>query len=250
MGFNKVKCNFSSSRTLLGKEYILKGLSAYIGESLAHLQDNLLRAGTKLKHNGVDVTTDEILSPTVERLAVLRWMELIHPKLPALVARTFAYDLQRMTLKDIQPQIADGLENFLEELNRDDAPIQVSKAYSAYRSQPRGRSSRGAFNQPWHSRRPTPSDVRKSKPQCRVCQAEKRPFIGHDMASCHFISESERRTLIRSCQVDVDYDDQHYNDDDQVEYAQEDFHNTECLRPVTSTYDANILRVATSPSPT
>ena len=129
----------------------------------------------------------------------------------------------------------------------------MSKAYSTYRSQPRGRSSRGAFNQPWHSRRPTPSDVRKSKPQCRVCQAEKRPFIGHDIASCHFISESERRTLIRSYQVDVDYDDQHYNDDDQLEYAQEkkeDFHNTECLHPVTSTYDTNILRVATSPSPT
>ena len=28
---------------------------------LAHLQDNLLRAGTKLKHNGADVTTDDIL---------------------------------------------------------------------------------------------------------------------------------------------------------------------------------------------
>ena len=34
-----------------------------------------------------------------------------------------------MTLKDIQPQIADGLENYLEELNREEAPIQVSKVF-------------------------------------------------------------------------------------------------------------------------
>ena len=64
---------------------------------LAHLQDNLLLKGSKLKHNETIPTKNEEISPTVERLAVLRWMELIHPKLPALVARTFAYDLQRMT---------------------------------------------------------------------------------------------------------------------------------------------------------
>jgi hypothetical protein len=39
-------------------------------------------------------------------------MELIHPKLPIFVQRTFAYDLQRMTLKDLQPQIVDALDGF------------------------------------------------------------------------------------------------------------------------------------------
>jgi hypothetical protein len=47
-------------------------------------------------------------------------MGLIDPRLPQLVARTFAYDLQRMTLKDIQPQIVNGLDGFLEELRQDD----------------------------------------------------------------------------------------------------------------------------------
>lgn len=177
---------------------------------LAHIQDNLLQAGSKLKHNGVDVTKDELISPTVERLAVLRWMELIHPKLPALVARTFAYDLQRMTLKDIQPQIADGLDNFLEELNRDEAPIQVSKVYAPHRSQPRRpRPSRSAPQQQQHRQRTNAqSTAPRTKLQCRVCRAENRPFMGHDMASCHFIAEAERRALVRAYQIDVDYDEE------------------------------------------
>ena len=79
---------------------------------LSHLQDNLLKKGAKLKHNDKTPTRDEFLCLTVERLAVLRWKELIDPRLPQLVVRTFAYDLQRMTLKDIQPQIANGLEVF------------------------------------------------------------------------------------------------------------------------------------------
>lgn len=119
---------------------------------LSHLHDNLLMRDSKLKHNEKTPTRDEVISPTVERLAVLRWMELLHPKLPHLVARTFAYDLQRMTLKDIQPQIASGLGGFLDELKRDechaaftatyddDEEVQASRVSSEY--PPRGRSSR------------------------------------------------------------------------------------------------------------
>ena len=92
----------------------------------SHLQDNLLTSGSKLQHDESVIAMDEVLSPTVERLAVLRWMELLHPKLPALVARTFAYDLQRRTLKDIQPQIVDCLVGLLDQIHRDE--LQASHA--------------------------------------------------------------------------------------------------------------------------
>ncbi len=52
---------------------------------IAHLQDNTLTKDSPLMYNGDKVSTAETISPTVERLAVLRWMELIHPGLPALV---------------------------------------------------------------------------------------------------------------------------------------------------------------------
>ena len=43
-------------------------------------------------------------------------MELIHPGLAALVQCTFAFDLQKMSLKDLQPQICVAMGDFLEEL--------------------------------------------------------------------------------------------------------------------------------------
>ena len=94
---------------------------------LAHLQDNLLQKDSKLKHNGAAVEIDEDMSPTVEHIAVLRWMELINPNLSALVQRTFAYDLQRMTLKDMQPQIVDVFDGFLEEVKSACAYVTCQK---------------------------------------------------------------------------------------------------------------------------
>ena len=72
------------------------------------------------------------MSPTVERIAVLKWMELINPSLPSLVARTFANDLQKMTLKDLQPQIVSALDGFLEELRHDE--VKASCAFTPRRT--------------------------------------------------------------------------------------------------------------------
>ena len=88
---------------------------------LDHLQDNLLQKDSKLNHDGEISTTNEEINPTVERLAVLRWIELIHPKIPTLVQRTFAYDLQHATLKDLQPPIADALDGFMDEIQEEEA---------------------------------------------------------------------------------------------------------------------------------
>ena len=63
------------------------------------------------------------MSPTVERLPVLRWMELIHPSLPALL---FSEHL-RSTLKDIKPQVVDALDAFLEEIHSDE--VKFGRVY-------------------------------------------------------------------------------------------------------------------------
>ena len=157
---------------------------------LAHLQDNMLTAGCKLKHDGAAVTKDEDMSPTVERLAVLRWMELIHPSLPALVQRTFAYDLQRMTLKDLQPQIVDALDGFLEELRTDEIKASKSNVSTRFRKPVK----------PWPQSRSTSTSKRPStpKPECRLCKAEGRRFTQHALSDCDHITRAERRSLIRS----------------------------------------------------
>ena len=66
------------------------------------------------------------MSPTTERMIVLRW--LMDPRLPQLVVRTFANDLLTRTLKDIQPQISNNIESFLEEINRNEAHANLVQA--------------------------------------------------------------------------------------------------------------------------
>lgn len=170
---------------------------------LAHLQDNLLKAGSKLKHDGEAVLTDEDISPTVERLAVLRWMELLHPSLPSLVQRTFAYDLQRMTLKDIQPQIVDALDGFLEELKNEE--IKASRSFVQTYSGPRYNKPQFSKS-PFAHRKPNATNPGKprSKKECRLCKAEGRRFFGHHISECNYISHTDKLALARSCLVDPD----------------------------------------------
>ena len=84
-----------------------------------HLEDNLLKRDGKMKHDGVAVDTDEDMIPKVECLAVL-YLILIEPldeDLPGYVTRAFAHVLQSMSLKDLQLQIVDSFDSFLEEIN-------------------------------------------------------------------------------------------------------------------------------------
>ena len=59
------------------------------------IRDNLLLSSGKIKHDGKIPTSDEKLSPTTERLTVLRWLEILHPGLPSHVSQVFAHDLQK-----------------------------------------------------------------------------------------------------------------------------------------------------------
>jgi hypothetical protein len=85
---------------------------------LSHLTANLLKSSGTLQHNKAIPTCDEDLSPTVERLAELRWLELIDSLLPMLVART-----QTRTLKDLQPHFANAMYSLLKQLRSEDAQV-------------------------------------------------------------------------------------------------------------------------------
>ena len=181
---------------------------------LAHLQDNLLKKDGKLKHDGTPVGQDEDISPTVERLAVLRWMEIIDPDLPAHVARAFAHDLQSMTLKDLQPQIVDALDSFLEEIRSKRVTCSASASRS-YDSTYRGRGTptqtpRAPYNTRFRRgnyKSPAPSfpKHRPTQPatQCRVCQAEGRVYTDHSIATCDYISRADKKDMIKSFRVEI-----------------------------------------------
>ena len=59
---------------------------------LAFMDDNLLSVNGGITHHGVAIVADEAMSPTIENMIVLRWLELIHPGLPAIVKKKVCYE--------------------------------------------------------------------------------------------------------------------------------------------------------------
>ena len=80
------------------------------------IRDNLLLSSGKIQHDGKIPTKNEILSPTTERLNVLRWLEVLHPQLPAHVSNVFSQDLQTKSLKDLQPRICEQIDDLLRQV--------------------------------------------------------------------------------------------------------------------------------------
>ena len=162
---------------------------------VAHIEDNLLTTESGLTHDGAQVTENEEMSPTTERLAVYLWLNLIDERLPSYVARVFAHDLQSRSLKDIQPQICAAMDSLLTELNVQE-DIQISYSRSSYnnRRYPGKPSQRKSHPQKSHQ---------KSK-SCILCKAASRPYQGHDVSTCWFISKFDKMEIASALAVEVD----------------------------------------------
>ena len=174
---------------------------------LEHLQDNLLKADGGLRHNKAQVTKDEDISPTVARLAVHRWLELMDERLPGLVGRCFATELQTNSLKDIQPIIASSIKDMLKQLDHEErqqqacAKIQALEIQAEFDSpeeelaiaQVSSRNTNRTFFKQNNGNKP------RNKPrfQCSLCQGWGRPSIGHSMAACKYISDGERTDIAK-----------------------------------------------------
>ena len=113
-----------------------------------------------------------------------------------------------MTLKDLQPQIVDALDGFLEELRHDD--IKTSRVFTpnkSYRNQSQATQSRKPFFRKakpntGNNRNPYSGNNSTYKPQCRVCKSEGRSY-SHSLSNCDYISKAEKRDLIRSFKVET-----------------------------------------------
>ena len=82
------------------------------------IRGKLLTKNSNLKHDDRIATEDQTLSPTTERLIVLRWLELLHPSLPNHIANVFSHELQNHTLIDIQPLVVTQIDNLLNDVHK------------------------------------------------------------------------------------------------------------------------------------
>ena len=56
---------------------------------VAFVEENLLLTGSNIKHNGEDALEDEEVSPSLENIIIVVWLQLLHKDLPALVKQRY-----------------------------------------------------------------------------------------------------------------------------------------------------------------
>ena len=186
------------------------------------IRDNLLLSSGKIRHDGKVPTSNETLSPTVERLIVLRWLEILHPGLPNHVANVFSQDLQTTSLKDLQPRICEQLDDLLIQVENKSDDQTLNSAYTRFNNTKNRFNRRNPFGASNSNSKPTSSNYQKSrintlpstyttKPKfksCDVCRSLDIPFVGHDLYTCPNIVPGNRSSLLKSFALNVEEDDE------------------------------------------
>ena len=70
-----------------------------------------------VQHRGMNIDTDEDLTPTFENTIVVLWLKLISPGLPRLVKQKYGSDLWKKSIASIKPEISQALPSLLDELH-------------------------------------------------------------------------------------------------------------------------------------
>ena len=83
---------------------------------VSFFDDNLVTEESGLTHHGARVLVDEEITPSIENLIVLLWLERIHPGLPGLVKQRYGAELRNKTLASIKPEISQALDALFSEL--------------------------------------------------------------------------------------------------------------------------------------
>ena len=98
---------------------------------LAFIEDNLVCMDSNITHHGDKPDDDEELSPTLENIVVLVWLQLLNKDLPRLVKQRYGTDLRCRTLASIKPEISQALPSLLDELRTNSSDCSVMQTRTA-----------------------------------------------------------------------------------------------------------------------
>ena len=197
--FNSSEVNFlrlSDIRLEEGERY-----ETFYQRIMAHIEDNLLTTSCGLTFDGDDVSDDEELSPTTERLGVYLWLTKIDERLPSFVGRVYAHDLQTKSLKDIQPQLAASMDSLLADLAvQDEIKINFSRSGQ-------GKKQRSGYAKQFNSGKikaqQDKSNQRSVQKSCLFCKGAGRNPSSHNTSECWYISQMEKLELSKALQVET-----------------------------------------------
>lgn len=180
---------------------------------LSHINDSLLTKDSTLKYNDVEYGKNEVMSPTLERLVVLRWLELLEPGLPAMVQRYFSHELRTRTLKDLQPQICDALDDLLAQLNSNSVDSEASPSvnYISQRNSTKQKHKKTLYK----NRSSGNQFYAKSKPKakCMLCKKMNLQYY-HPITDCPQLSVSEKGKMAEAFSIQVQINDDSSSESD------------------------------------
>ncbi|CAH1266400.1 B4GALNT2 [Branchiostoma lanceolatum] len=170
----------------------------------AAVDDNLLTTAGGITHHGELVTSDEEVSPSLENMVVLLWLQMLHPGLPAKVKQRYGAELRNKTLSSIKPEISLSVDTLLAEL-QDDENVRSLRLEQTRKQSPRAPQGR--------SRRPKPQSHNRA---CPLCKQAGRSVYDHFLSVCPYLPEQDKKYMVRTRAVEVeDYSDIDPSDDEE-----------------------------------
>ena len=169
--------------------------------------DNLLMAES-LHHTEGKLKEDEEMSPTLLNSIILRWLELLHPKLRDTITQRFSTQLRSTTYGALFPEISRSVCSLLDELNND---TQANRLFTANPS----RSNTGYRSNQYHN--PNFEKRKFERKSCDYCKLTgKKAYYTHSIEKCLFIKRENSRAGASAKQVT-------YGEEDDEELLQEQY---------------------------
>lgn len=131
---------------------------------------------------------DDNLNPTIKPLLVVRWLELMHNRLPEVVAKEFATELQTQSLHILQPNIAKNLAMLIAKAKNLDGDIEPSQLPEEDQNVnfTRNRGHPGQISFPKRPNRPTTKAEQRQATKCQLCSQANRPN-NHSLVKCKYL---------------------------------------------------------------
>jgi len=176
------------------------------------VEDSLRKEGELLLfRNSEPLAEDEEMSPTLENMVVLLWLERIDPRLPKKVSATFAHQMIGNTsLRDLQPTICARIPGLLQEL--DDAAANRASLHAADADsvQPTVAAAFSMRNRGRNQRQHNPSKGRSLNKFCRICfllnKGSPSAYTSHNITSCNKLSDRDKQEMARHAALTIEED--------------------------------------------
>ena len=149
---------------------------------------------------------DEELTPSLENMVVLMWLQLIHKDLPRLVKQRYGTELRSRTLASIKPEISQALSSLLDE-------VHTTEGIRVMRAAPSSSRQYGSFQRRFQAGKQRALCAMKT---CPLCKQAGRQEVEHFLSTCKYLPEADRKFMVKARLIasvdDIPSDDEYAED--------------------------------------